>query len=118
MKMKHITIQSAKLEESVKFYEEIAGLSICGDMRGRGPLNIVFLANGDGGTCVEIIEAQDGAYSGAGISIGFETENAEAYRQELIEKGFETTPLITPVPGTAFFFVNDPNGVQVQFISE
>ena len=118
MKMKHITIQSAEFEKSVKFYEDIAGLTICGDMRGKGAMNIVFLADDNGGTCVEIIESPEQAYSGTGISIGFEVEDAEAYREQLSEKGLDPTPMITPFPGTSFFFVNDPDGVQVQFICE
>ncbi|MFQ7103334.1 MAG: VOC family protein [Anaerovoracaceae bacterium] len=118
MKIEHITINSGKLEESVKFYQDVAGLEITRDMRGKGPLNIVFLADEKGDTCIELIGNEDEAYSGEGISIGFEVEDAERYHEELWNKGMEATPLMKPVPGTSFFFVKDPNGVSVQFISQ
>ena len=56
MKMQHVTIHTAKLEESVKFYEEIAGLTVQSELRGKGPHDIVFLANAEGETCVELLE--------------------------------------------------------------
>lgn len=117
MKMAHITISSAKLEESVEFYRDIAGLVIKEDMRGRGPMNIVFMSDESGGTCVELIGDQDESYSGEGVSIGFEVDDAEEYHDELWKRGMETTPMMKPAPGTAFFFVKDPNGLNVQFIS-
>ena len=40
MRIGHVTINSGKLEESIKFYQDIAGLEIIRDMRGKGPLNI------------------------------------------------------------------------------
>ena len=55
MRIGHVTINSGKLEESIKFYQDIAGLEIIRDMRGKGPLNIVFLADEKGGTCIELI---------------------------------------------------------------
>ena len=116
MKMRHVTIHTAKLEESVKFYEGIAGLKIQAELRGKGPHDIVFLANDEGETCVELLEDPDGAYGGDGLSIGFEAEDTAAYREELITKGMEVTPLISPNPQVTFFFTKDPNGVEIQFI--
>ena len=43
MKMVHVTIFTAKLEESIQFYEDIVGLKIQEDFRTFGG-NIVFLA--------------------------------------------------------------------------
>ncbi len=117
MKIKHITINSARLEESIRFYEETAGLSIQRDLRGKGPSNIVFMGDSAGETCVELISNPDEPYSGEGISIGFEVDDVAAYHKELMSRGMELTPVISPVPGTSFFFVKDPNGVTVQFIS-
>lgn len=114
MKMKHVTINTAKMEESIQFYKEIVGLEMKVDMRGMGA-PIVFLADGDG-PCVELIENPAQAYSGAGISIGFHAADVEAKRAELEEKGFAPTPIIQPNPNTKFFFIKDPNGVTIQFI--
>lgn len=116
MKMAHVTIHSRCIEASVNFYRQVVHLTIQQDMRPLGA-PIVFLANGEGETCVELIAAEEGeAYSGTGISLGFHVENVASYREELAEKGYEPTPLISPNPQTRFFFVKDPNGLSIQFI--
>lgn len=115
MKMKHVTIHTAKLEESVNFYKTFCGLTVQRDLNNPGH-HIVFLANAVGETCVELIEAPDAAYKGSGISIGFEVGNVVAYHRTMEEKGFNPTPIFSPGPGTQFFFVEDPNGLEIQFI--
>lgn len=115
MKMLHVTIHSRCLEKSVKFYQEVCGLDIAGDMRPMGG-NIVFLANGEGETNVEIIGDADGAYEGKEISIGFKTDDVEKKREELAAAGYNPTPMISPNPHVKFFFVKDPNGFDVQFM--
>ncbi|MGN0962811.1 MAG: VOC family protein [Clostridia bacterium] len=47
MKMVHVTIHSACLEESVAFYREVVGLVLQRDLRPAGA-PIVFLADGEG----------------------------------------------------------------------
>ncbi|WP_458407706.1 VOC family protein [Anaerotignum sp.] len=114
MKMKHVTINTAKMEESIQFYQDIIGLEMQRDLRPMGS-SIVFLADGDD-PCIELIERPEQAYSGAGISIGFHVADVEAKRAELEEKGFAPTPIISPNPNTKFFFIKDPSGVTIQFI--
>ena len=115
MKMVHVTIQTARFAEEVRFYEEIVGLKIQRDMRpGR---NMVFLADGPEDTCVELIETPEGLDAGnAFLSVGFRTADAAKKREELIALGMEVTPMREPGPGTRFFFVKDPAGVNVQFM--
>lgn len=40
--MQHVTIITAKLEESIKFYQDVVGMHISGDLRGKAPKEIVF----------------------------------------------------------------------------
>lgn len=115
MKIEHVTIQSANYEESVRFYQEIAGLMIQRSFSANG-MRITMLANSEGETSVEIIDAPDNAYSGYGISISFAAGNVVEYRKELEKKGYVPTSMVTPEAHTGFFFIDDPNGVQVQFI--
>jgi lactoylglutathione lyase len=115
MKMVHVTIFTGCLEESIKFYEDVVGLNIQNDFRKFGG-NIVFLAKDEGDTQVELIDDPQKAYKGSGISMGFHVDDVEAKREELIEKGLDVTPIITPNPHVKFFFIEDPNGVTVQFI--
>ena len=114
MKMEHVTIHTTKLDESVNFYKTFCGLSVQADL--KGDINIVFLANAAGETCVELIENPDAKPVGDSISMGFHVDDVEAKREELIAKGLHVTPIIAPNPHVKFFFVEDPNGVTVQFI--
>ncbi|MDO4486505.1 MAG: VOC family protein [Bacillota bacterium] len=117
MKMVHVTVQTACFEEEIGFYQEHAGLKIVRDMRSAGR-NMVFLANGDGETNIEIIENKEADNSGnPNLSVGFCTEDVDKKREKLIECGFDVTPIIAPAPDVKFFFVTDPAGVKVQFIN-
>lgn len=111
----HITIHTRCLEESIRFYQEIAGLSIQRDLREMGA-PIVFLAHEAEQTCIELIADAQKPYQGEGLSIGFHTENVEKKREELDRAGLQPTPILSPNPHTKFFFVRDPNGIQIQLI--
>ena len=115
MKMVHVTIFTGCLEESIKFYEDVVGLKIQNDLRQFGE-KIVFLAKDEGDTQVELIDDPQNAYKGSGISMGFHVDDVEAKREEILAKGLNPTPMIAPNPHVKFFFVEDPNGVTVQFI--
>ena len=83
MHIDHITIRTSKLEGSIDFYEKVAGLRIVRDLRKVGS-QIVFLADADGDTRIELIEVPVGqGYCGSGISIGFHTNDAAGYRETL-----------------------------------
>ena len=116
MKMVHVTIQTASFEDEIRFYQEHAGLEIVRDMRAAGR-NMVFLANDDSETNIEIIEKQEAHNSGnPNLSVGFRTENIEKKREKLIACGYTVTPIIKLAPDVEFFFTEDPAGVTVQFI--
>lgn len=118
MKMAHVTIMTAHLDESVEFYQSIVGLFIERDLRADPEHKLVFLSNAAGETCVELVDNSAEAYSGSGLLLGFEVEDAEIYREKLIGLGFEAGEMVSPNPHTRFFMVEDPNGVTVQFVQE
>ncbi|MBR5474317.1 MAG: VOC family protein [Lachnospiraceae bacterium] len=116
MKMLHITIRTNRFEEEMRFFLNYVGLKIERDLRPQGR-NMVFLANAAGETCIEIIEREEAENAGnEQLSIGFQTEDVEKKREELLADGFEVTPMIRPMPNVKFFFVKDPAGVKIQFI--
>ena len=118
MKMMHVTIRTDKFEEEMKFYEDVAWLVPVRDLRPLGR-NMIFLANREGETRVEIIEMPGAVDAGnANLSVGFLTEDAEAKREELLAAGMEVSEITSPVPQVQFFFVKDPAGVNVQFLKE
>lgn len=115
MKMEHVTILTKKFEEEIKFYEDFCGLKIVSDR--RPALDLVFLADGEDATRVEIIRNPEADDSGNQfISIGFGVNDAAGLREEYQSRGLETTELISPNPKVKFFYVKDPAGVRVQFV--
>lgn len=118
MILSHITINTAKFDDSVTFYENIIGLHIVRDMRGKGPVNIVFLSDDSADVCIELVENKEKSYEGSGLSIGFATQDLNIAAADLKAKGITPGPVINPNPHTRFFFIPDPNGVQIQFIEE
>lgn len=117
MFMQHVTIYTAQLNASVAFYQDIVHLKMVSDRRPGAPM--VFLANQTGETEIELIETPpEEAYSGGGLAIGFYTEDVEAAHQRLTGLGLYPTEIVSPAPEVKFFFVKDPNGVQIQLIRE
>ena len=116
MKMLHITIQTDQFEKEMEFYEKYVGLTLQADLRPKGK-DLVFLADDEAATRVEVLRNPEAKNSGnEHLSIGFQTEDVEAKRDEMVSAGFEVTPMISPMPGVKFFFVKDPAGVNVQFM--
>ena len=76
MKLVHVTIQTKHFEETIKFYQDIAGIKIQSKI--AGPKNIVFLADSADDTKVEIIQCEEADNNGnPNISMGFKTEDVE-----------------------------------------
>ena len=116
MRFCHVTIQTAAFEDELKFYTKYAELKIQRDMRTAGR-NMVFLANAEGDTEIELIEKPDALDSGnANLSIGFVANDLDALHAALANDGYLPTEFISPMPSVRFFFVKDPAGVNVQFI--
>ncbi len=115
MKVEHITINTADLDGSIAFYSDVIGLHVKTDMRESGK-PIVFLSFGDDDTCIELIGDATNKYSGMGISIGFHVGDVDEAHRMCKQKGLKPTAMIKPAPNTKFFFIKDPNGVNVQII--
>ena len=119
MKLVHVTIKVRDLDSSLEFYQKVVGLTIRRDMRTVPGMPIVFLSDEAGDTNVELIGSQEAdSYSGSGISIGFKTDDIHGQYKRIQELGLSPGEMISPVPGTNFFFVADPDGLTVQFIED
>lgn len=110
------TINVINLEESLRFYQEIAELPVDRRFQAGPDREIAFLGSGE--TKLELICSKDAASVtfGADISIGFLTDSLDDFMKKLEEKNI---PIIAgpiqPNPSTRFIFVKDPNGLTVQF---
>lgn len=116
MKFCWSTIHVNDLEESLEFYQEIVGLKQQRRFE-AGPNEIAFL--GEGETKVELVSSDEDEEVSIGqdISLGFEVESLED-KIEFVKKNgiaIHSGP-IQPNPNIKFFFVQDPNGLKIQFV--
>ena len=116
MKFCHVTISVKNLEESLKFYRDLLSLPVNRRFSTGANSEIAFLGIGE--TEVELICSGDKKDISVGqdISIGFEVPSIENMMGFLQQNGFSASEVSQPNPSTKFFFVNDPDGVRVQFI--
>ena len=117
MKFCWTTISVKDMNESLKFYKDVAGLPVSRRMKPGPDMEIVFLGSGD--TMVELIyDAKAGNVSfGKDISMGFEVESIDKIIEFLKNKNIpiESGPF-QPNPNIKFLYVLDPNGMRIQFV--
>ena len=117
MKFCWTTISVNDLEESLKFYQEVVGLKIDRRFKTGPDGEIAFL--GDGETKVELMfnGANDKADIGQDISLGFEVSSVDEMMDLVKKKGIPVhSGPFQPNPHIKFFFVEDPNGLKIQFV--
>lgn len=116
MKFLWCTLYVKSIEASLRFYQDIVGLTVTRRFSEPGA-ELAFL--GDGDTKLEIIEGKGEPYSGGGVSIGFLVSNLEEKMDFVKERGIPVhSGPFAPSPRTRFFFVSDPDGVLVQFVEQ
>lgn len=117
MKFCWCTIKVNSMEESLKFYEEIIGLSVSRRFEAGPGMEISFLTDGE--VEIELIHDRNHKVINniEGISLGFKVQSIDEMTKYIKEKGLEIeSGPIQPNPHTRFFFVKDPNGVSIQFV--
>jgi len=105
------------MEESLKFYQEIVGLKLNKRFQAGPGVEIAFL--GDGETKIELIcrGNNEKVNIGQDISLGFEVNSVDEMMKFVKEKGIDIhSGPFQPNPHTKFFFVEDPNGLKIQFV--
>lgn len=116
MKLSYITIMVRDIEKSIIFYEELAGLQIVRRFNpGQG--EIVFLANAEGETMLELIEFKDvEKVAVKGMVMSYQVEDElEKVREKAIILGYNPTEIINFNPKPMHFKVSDPDGITVEF---
>ena len=116
MKFGFITIMVRDLEKSVLFYEKLAGLKVLNRFN-PGLGEIVFMANGEGETMLELISFENvPKVEVKSMVFSFTAdEELEVIRQRAIDLGYEPTEIIEMGPKPKHFKVNDPDGITVEF---
>jgi len=117
MKLAWVTVTVKDMDESIRFYTTIVGLTVA-SRRPAGPdMELAFL--GDGETKLELVcNKTIQEYSiGANISLGFEVTSLDDTLAGLKEKGIALhSGPFQPSPHVKFFFITDPNGLKIQFL--
>lgn len=117
MKFCWSTIKVKNLGESLKFYEEIVGLKIINRYNSSPEKEIVFL--GEGETKIELICDKNltEINYGEDISLGFEVTSVDEMIKFVKEKEIDIySGPFQPNPHIKFFYVQDPNGLKIQFV--
>ena len=131
MKYGFVTVAVKNMEESEAFYKEILGLKEAKRFSPRPGIDIMFLKDeegnaveliahqGEAGNAVELIahQGEAGNSGNSSVSIGFVVDDLDAVITMLKQKNVAISSGPVGVPGGArFVFVNDPNGVGIEFI--
>ncbi len=116
MKFCWVTINVNNMEESIKFYKDLIGLEILDRFTPYEGVEIVMLGE-ENGTMVELISNQTTKLKTKGISIGFKVDSLEGSIETMKNNGVKIlTEPVSPSPDLEFYFVEDPNGLEIQLI--
>ena len=118
MKYGFVTIAVKNMEESEAFYKEILGLKEAKRFSPQPGIDIMFLKDEEG-NAVELIahQGEAGNSGNSPVSIGFVVDDLDAVITMLKQKNVAISSGPVGAPGGArFVFVNDPNGVGIEFI--
>lgn len=117
MLIKHIALTVKDLDQSIRFYETMTGLTPARRLD-EGTTRLAFMANKEGGTEIELIQFPGKpAFEGKGMFICFKTDQLDEMHQIATAKGFNPSPIQEPGDQTRYFYVYDPDGVSVQLRS-
>ena len=115
MKFCWVTITVANLDESIAFYRDIVGLDLAQRFSAGPHGEIAFMGNGE--TQVELIQDGNAPDIGGGVSFGFTVDSVDKKMAFLEEKGVAITGgPFSPNPHVRFFYVKDPNGLNIQLV--
>lgn len=116
MHLNFITIATRRLEESVVFYRDLAGLQIVKRLSpGNG--EIVFMGNERGDTMIELVHFPDAEPASAqGLTLSFACpQDLEALREKATRMSCSPSPILDHPPKPRHFTLSDPNGIPVEF---
>lgn len=121
MKFLWTTIHVKNLDESISFYSDLVGFKVMNRFKAGSNIEIAFMGTGkEDETYIELLEdsTKKDLCFGEDISIGVKTNSIEEIVEKVKEKNISMGSPIIEVGKGRFFFVKDPNGVNVQFFEE
>lgn len=115
VKLNYITIMVRNLEKSLDFYEKLISLKPLREMD-HPQEKIVFLANQQGETMLELIQFDKAEkVTARGMVIGFVADRSLAALKEQAQvMGYQPSEIVSRPPKPAFFTMTDPDGLIVE----
>ncbi len=117
MKLTWVTFNVRDMERSLEFYRKWAGLSLNRRFSPREGSDIAFLGSEGTSTELELIcNSRNGEpRHGKDISLGFAVPSLDRVMGELEKEGIPYQGPFSPAPSVRYIYVEDPDGVKVQF---
>lgn len=105
------------MDESVKFYTEILGLTVASRGPMEPPVELCILKTNS--INIELTHGKEDLDSypsiGDGVNIGFVVDSVADLKKEFEGKGVKTTEIFHPLPFVKFFYIKDPTGYNIEF---
>jgi lactoylglutathione lyase len=106
------------LDATINFYTDLVGLKVLKRFQAGPNTEIAFMGNGvDGETKLEFLKDKsvEPSVPGENISIGFAVNSVNDMIKKVKENGITISKDLFETPTSSFFYVKDPNGLNVQF---
>ncbi|KNY29177.1 VOC family protein [Pseudobacteroides cellulosolvens] len=121
MKFLWTAIYVRNLDESIAFYSELLGLKVLKRFSAGPGMEIAFMGNDiSNETLIELLADSNNStvnYSDF-ISIGFAVDSVDAMLEIVKSKNIPVHNGPFETPGSRFFCIKDPNGLNVQFFQQ
>lgn len=112
----HVTVRTARLHETVEFYQWFLDLPIAMEL--QTPMGeIIFLGTND--AQLELIGDEKAEKINAkGLTLGVPVEDLDKKIALLESKGIPHSGILSPMPQVKFVLFNDLNGCEIQLMEE
>ncbi len=121
MKFLWTSIYVKNLDESIAFYSNLLGLQVTKRFPAGPGMEIAFMGNGiNNETLVELLADSNNSifnYSEF-LSIGFAVDSVDAMLDTVKSKNILVHNGPFETPGSKYFCIKDPNGLNVQFFQQ
>lgn len=119
MKICWFKISVKEIDKSLTFYKELLGQPLLKRFRPNDRTEIAFLGRDE--FKVELVYSLDQEAAGEtrGLSIAFECDDIEKFFKKVKDSGIAPESKImrpNPQSETAFFYIRDPDGIQIQIV--
>lgn len=121
MKFLWTTIYVKDMDESIAFYSNLLGLQVMKRFPAGPGMEIAFMGNGaDNETLVELLADSNNNTIDFSefISLGFAVESIDAMLNNIKSKNISIHNGPFETPGSKFFSIKDPNGLNIQLFQE